>query len=117
MVKVLDRLAAEKSARAEYTLGSGDDMVTFVLSEDERNRVTVRPSGTEPKLKYYIQLYAPVPSGVSVAAVREPLSETTLAIAREIVEYSGQVIGGDLSDATQNEAWKKEWNAGVRRLV
>src|SRR5207302_4031817 len=74
VVQILDRLPAEKSQRAAYTLGSGDDMLTFVLSDDLRNRVTVRPSGTEPKLKYYIQLFAPVPSPSGVRSVREWLS-------------------------------------------
>ena len=46
VVGVLDRLPAEKStARRPTRSGSGDDMLTFVLSEDQRNRVTVRPSG------------------------------------------------------------------------
>jgi len=118
VVAVRDRLSASRSTRDVYSIGSGDDMVTFVLSEDQRNRVTVRPSGTEPKLKYYIQLYAPVSNG-DVVSVREPLSQSALAVAREIVDLSGEVIGGDLpsSDATQVRAWRQEWNNGVRRLV
>ncbi len=28
-------------------------MLVFVLSEDRHTRVTIRPSGTEPKIKYY----------------------------------------------------------------
>ncbi len=108
VVGVLDRLPAEKSARDVYALGSGDDMVTFVLSEDQRNRVTVRPSGTEPKLKYYIQLFAPVPAGAAVPSVREPLSAQTLAVAEEIVNLSGETL---------EDEWKQEWASGVRRLV
>ena len=117
VLRVLDRLSPARSTRDAYSIGSGDDMVTFVLSEDLRNRVTVRPSGTEPKLKYYIQLYEPVAG--DVVSAREQLSRSALAVAQEIVKLSGEVIGGDLpaSDAGQTQAWKQEWANGVRRLV
>jgi phosphoglucomutase len=117
VLSVLDRLPAAKSSRDAYAIGSGDDMITFVLSEDQRNRVTARPSGTEPKLKYYIQLYEPVASGADVVAVREALSEKALSAAQQIVDYSGRVIGQDLTDQNQNTAWQQEWSSGIRRLV
>jgi phosphoglucomutase len=118
VVRILDRLAPANSQRSAYSIGSGDDMVTLVLSEDQRNRVTVRPSGTEPKLKYYIQLFEPVSSG-DVKSAREKLSAAALAVATEIVDLSGNVIGSDLpqSEAAQVETWRAEWKNGVRRLV
>jgi phosphomannomutase len=69
--------------------------------------VTVRPSGTEPKLKYYIQVHEP-PSG-HVGEQKHRLSELALAIAREVVEHSGDAIGDPTLQA--------EWSGGVRRLV
>jgi phosphoglucomutase len=119
VVRLLDRLAPEKSNRAAYSIGSGDDMLTFALSDDMRNRVTVRPSGTEPKLKYYIQLYEPVPSPGDVVAVRQKLAAAAVGVAREVVDQSGTLIGGDLpaTDAARVDAWRTEWAGGVRRLV
>jgi phosphoglucomutase len=117
VLRVLDRLSEAQRRRDNYSLGSGDDMITFVLSEDQRNRVTVRPSGTEPKLKYYIQLYAPV--GGDLQSVKGPLTEDAHGVALEVVEQSGTVIGQDLrdSESSQVDAWRSEWSRGVRRLV
>src|SRR5262249_36900319 len=82
VLRSVDRLPADRRAPRTYAIGSGSDMVTFVLSDDLRNRVTVRPSGTEPKLKYYIQVHEP-PSG-HVGEQKHRLSELALAIAREV---------------------------------
>jgi hypothetical protein len=70
-------------------------------------------------LKYYIQLYEPVPSGTPVPSVREPLSARALDVAREIVDLSGSVIGTDLPAEQQKQidAWRQEWHSGVRRIV
>jgi hypothetical protein len=93
-------------------------MITFVLSDDMRNRVTARPSGTEPKLKYYIQLFEPVELD-DVRTERHRLGGAALEVARQIVDVSGEVIGADLSssDGRQLDAWRAEWTSGVRRLV
>lgn len=55
------------------------DVLIFNLSEDGQTRITVRPSGTEPKLKLYIQLHEPVDAKISDNELRQQLktAETT----------------------------------------
>lgn len=58
VVKVLDRLTGEvKDGQTEKLLEKRlwdkGDMLSFFFTDDERTVVHVRPSGTEPKMKYY----------------------------------------------------------------
>ncbi len=58
VVKVLDRLNGElKDGQTGELLETRDwdkgDMLSFFFSDDERTVVHARPSGTEPKMKYY----------------------------------------------------------------
>lgn len=63
VLTVIDRLPEESRKEDKYVVGKTGDQVTFALSEDERTRVTVRPSGTEPIAKFYIQHYNKSDSG------------------------------------------------------
>lgn len=61
VLRVIDRYVPKLDASTidTYKVGKTGDQFTLVLSDDERNRITIRPSGTEPTLKCYIQMYAP----------------------------------------------------------
>jgi phosphoglucomutase len=107
VVRTLDRLAEDERGETVYQLGRAEDMLTFVLSDDLRNRVTVRPSGTEPKLKYYIQLYEP-PSA-DLTAVKARLDPAALAVANAVVDAGNDVV--------DDESLRAEWHRGVRRIV
>ncbi|HVR21482.1 MAG TPA: hypothetical protein VMS65_17330, partial [Polyangiaceae bacterium] len=61
----------------------------LVELELERGRVLVRPSGTEPKLKIYVDLRGEVGPGGSVLEMQDRLTEQARALAREIVETLG----------------------------
>lgn len=58
VVKIIDRLTGEvkngqTGALLETRAWDKGDMLSFFFSEDERNALHVRPSGTEAKMKYY----------------------------------------------------------------
>jgi len=58
VLKVLDRLTGEvRNGQTNELLETRNwdkgDMLSFFFTEDERTAVHVRPSGTEPKMKYY----------------------------------------------------------------
>ncbi|MGO1599837.1 MAG: phospho-sugar mutase [Brachybacterium sp.] len=63
----------------------------LLLSEDD-TRVVVRPSGTEPKLKCYLEVVTAVPAGVSVAetgALRHRADERLAALQDELRQVLG----------------------------
>jgi phosphoglucomutase len=77
MQQIMQRLrTAPPTALGEYTVvrmidratgqhGDKGDVLIFHLSENGRTRITIRPSGTEPKLKVYVQLHEPVATTIS----------------------------------------------------
>ena len=58
VIEVIDRrsgnaIAPETGKTLREIDGTKGNVLVFVLSEDGHTRVTIRPSGTEPKIKYY----------------------------------------------------------------
>lgn len=52
-------------------------------------RVIVRPSGTEPKLKCYLEVVVPVPDRASLPSARARATELLTAIKRDLSEAAG----------------------------
>jgi phosphoglucomutase len=103
-----DWLKPEFARRDTYELGKAADIITFWLSDDGKCRVTLRPSGTEPKLKYYIQLYEPVAGNLD--DVKSRLAEGARAAAQDTAEWSVKVLGEGLEAARRSElidGWRK----------
>ncbi|MFL6138192.1 MAG: phospho-sugar mutase [Frankiaceae bacterium] len=70
--------------------GSGlpaSDVLTYWLGADEEARVVVRPSGTEPKLKAYLEVVVPVTA--SLPAARAAASERLAAITADLAAITG----------------------------
>ncbi len=70
VVEVIDRQAGTaidpKTGNVIRTIeGAKGNVLVFVLSEDGHTRVTIRPSGTEPKIKYYGAINKDVPADMT----------------------------------------------------
>jgi phosphomannomutase len=50
----------------------------------DRVRVVIRPSGTEPKLKCYLQIVTPVPDGADLAELRATAASEMSSLTAEI---------------------------------
>ncbi|MBI2875325.1 MAG: phospho-sugar mutase [Candidatus Tectomicrobia bacterium] len=65
------------------------DLIVLTLSQDGRTRLAARPSGTEPKIKFYISAYASIPEGAGKEELAETKGKTDAlasAIAAEIFQ-------------------------------
>ena len=62
---------------------------SLVALELDGGRVLVRPSGTEPKLKIYVDLRADFDAGDAFLAREEALTSDARAIGAEMAEWLG----------------------------
>jgi len=86
VLSVIDRLPEEKRDESVYKTGSAKDMITFVFSDDELCRITARPSGTEPKVKYYIQFWGDFKDKESIDRDAENVESGILEIQKKIID-------------------------------
>lgn len=76
VVRMIDRKTGQEIDPAtKKNIGHNDgtpgNVLIFWLSEDGRSRVTIRPSGTEPKIKAYVQLHIPVAAATNEELVQQ----------------------------------------------
>ena len=106
----VDRLGRDRT-KAGYRLGQTGDMISFWLSPDGRTRVTTRPSGTEPKLKYYIQHYDEVQAGGDLAETKERVDALAHELARSTIDWCTHGIPQALE-----EEWRTAVSEGLRTV-
>lgn len=92
--EMIDRLDPEMRLPEKYKVGKTGDQLTFILNGDSKWQVTARPSGTEPKIKYYIQAYGPPAGGVDgdLAGVKSKVNEDASNLADAIVQLGEELI-------------------------
>lgn len=85
VTSVVDRLNPKHA-----DIGQGDVLI-FNLSEDNHTRVTIRPSGTEPKVKIYTQLHRPLDPNISdsdLKTAQQNSDELAQSITEALTQYT-----------------------------
>lgn len=91
VVSVIDRSTGkEYSPATKEPIGeisdTKGDVLIFNLSDDKQTRLTVRPSGTEPKLKVYTQVHETV-TDAGLAEAKTRAEHTAKALADAMAAY------------------------------
>ena len=97
VVEVIDRQTNTvhnvQTGTSRIIQGSTGNVLAFTLSEAGHTRVTARPSGTEPKIKYYVS---------SSSADRADLTGEDMEQTRENVDqFAQEIVNGMLDSAEQ----------------
>jgi phosphoglucomutase len=84
--------ALDYQTRKEKNLVTGEEVALHLPSSDvlqfyteEGSKISVRPSGTEPKIKFYISVHSKLPSKEAYKQVSQLLLEKIAAIEKDIV--------------------------------
>lgn len=89
VVRVLDAAAGEETVEGERRAIElpRSDLLTFESADGAR--LTVRPSGTEPKIKFYLELVGRADRAEDVAPARARLEEEGQGLKRSLLEELG----------------------------
>jgi phosphomannomutase len=82
----------ETGGRPQPLDGPQGDMVIFDL-QAEGNYVAVRPSGTEPKVKFYMFAYDPPESSTDLPSTKAAQADRLAAMERDLRAFSEQEAG------------------------
>lgn len=90
VLKIIDRLPPEKRQPKKYVCGVTGDQISFIFSADDKTRLTVRPSGTEPKIKYYVQHQQKVAGNLD--KTKKEVDEVALAIESAMLALQKKIL-------------------------
>ena len=106
IIGVKDLLGVANLSPESYSIGGSNDIISFELLDDSRSRITIRPSGTEPKLKIYIQRYQPV-----LASLQQTKSKIDNHVNDIIEDISSYLLEGLSSEL------RPSWNTSLKRII
>ncbi len=93
VLKVTDRLTNEIKSLNGEVLGSVDDPYTsnvliYHFDDENKSWVAIRPSGTEPKIKFYFSLHRPLTQGEDLDEVKNATDATLRQLCDQLVEMA-----------------------------
>lgn len=91
IISINDRLSEERRTPSKYVAGATGDQLSFILSNDNLNRLTIRPSGTEPIIKIYLQYWQEV-GNKDLETVKKTVNEKSQQLINDMKLYCQQFI-------------------------
>ncbi len=91
VLKIIDKLDPKLRQPENYVPGVTGDEITFILSEDERIRLSTRPSGTQPQFKYYLQTSGKVEDNLQ--EVKKEVDDLAISIEKDMYIYQDKILG------------------------
>ncbi|EOM75437.1 phospho-sugar mutase [Rhodococcus rhodnii] len=79
-----DTLAGERVSTTDLAATEGSQRTDAVVLQGDSCRLVVRPSGTEPKIKFYLEVVEPTPSRAALTDARARARQRLAALRGEI---------------------------------
>lgn len=83
----ITRVGSQKTDTADYLDATKADMVILDLADDG-NYIAVRPSGTEPKVKFYMFTFVPAEQLHDLEATKREMAERMAALERDLKAFA-----------------------------